>query len=138
MMAGMAEQAIQRSIEAYSTRDLSICELVFRAEPSINRLEREIDQMALDLLAMEQPMAVDLRLHPVCNSNQCRPRACRRSGCEHRRARSRDGSVRELRSAGGYSEAGFAVFGDGAEVTAGVYRGGCRILRKSVICMDGR
>jgi phosphate transport system protein len=61
IMAGMAEQAIQRSIEAYSTRDLSICDLVFKAEPSINRLEREIDQMALDLLAMEQPMAIDLR-----------------------------------------------------------------------------
>jgi len=61
VMAGMAEQAIQRSIEAYSTRDLSLCEQVFRNEPAINRLEREIDQMALDLLAMEQPMAVDLR-----------------------------------------------------------------------------
>ncbi|QHS50934.1 phosphate signaling complex protein PhoU [Edaphobacter sp. 12200R-103] len=61
MMAGMAEQAIQRSIEAYRTRDLSICELVLRSEPAINRLEREIDQMALDLLAMEQPMAIDLR-----------------------------------------------------------------------------
>ena len=61
IMAGMAEQAIQRSIEAYRTRDLSICELVFRSEPGINRFEREIDQMALDLLAMEQPMAIDLR-----------------------------------------------------------------------------
>jgi len=61
VMAGMAEQGIQRAVEAYSTRDLSICELVFRSEPSINRLEREIDQMALDLLAMEQPMAIDLR-----------------------------------------------------------------------------
>ncbi|SNS75012.1 phosphate uptake regulator, PhoU [Granulicella rosea] len=61
VMAGMAEQAIQRAIEAYSTRDLSICELVFRSEPAINKLEREIDQMALDLLAMEQPMAIDLR-----------------------------------------------------------------------------
>jgi phosphate transport system protein len=61
VMAGMAEQAIQRSIEAYRTRDLSICELVFRSEPAINRLEREIDQLALDLLAMEQPMAIDLR-----------------------------------------------------------------------------
>jgi phosphate transport system protein len=28
---------------------------------AINRLEREIDQAALDLLAMEQPMAIDLR-----------------------------------------------------------------------------
>ena len=61
VMAGLAEQAIQRSIEAYRTRDLGICEQVFRAEPSVNRLEREIDQMALDLLAMEQPMAIDLR-----------------------------------------------------------------------------
>lgn len=61
VMAGMAEQAIQRSIEAYNTRDLNLCELVIHAEPAINRLEREIDQMALDLLAMEQPMAVDLR-----------------------------------------------------------------------------
>jgi phosphate transport system protein len=61
VMAGMAEQAIQRSIEAYRVRDLSICDLVVRSEVAINRLEREIDQMALDLLAMEQPMAVDLR-----------------------------------------------------------------------------
>ena len=61
VMAGMAEQAIQRSIEAYTTRDLGICDLVFRSEPAINKLEREIDQMALDLLAMEQPMAIDLR-----------------------------------------------------------------------------
>jgi phosphate transport system protein len=61
IMAGMAEQAIQRSIDAYRTRDLSICDLVLRSEPAINRLEREIDQLALDLLAMEQPMAIDLR-----------------------------------------------------------------------------
>jgi phosphate transport system protein len=61
VMAGMAEQAIQRSIEAYRTRDMSICELVLHSEPAINRLEREIDQLALDLLAMEQPMAIDLR-----------------------------------------------------------------------------
>jgi phosphate transport system protein len=61
VMAGLAEQAIARAIEAYRTRDLAICEQVFRSEPGINRLEREIDQMALDLLAMEQPMAIDLR-----------------------------------------------------------------------------
>ncbi len=61
VMAGMAEQAIQRSVEAYRTRDLTICDLVDHGELAINRLEREVDQMALDLLAMEQPMAVDLR-----------------------------------------------------------------------------
>jgi len=61
VMAGMAEQAIQRAVEAYRTRDLSICDLVDHGELAINRSEREVDQMALDLLAMEQPMAVDLR-----------------------------------------------------------------------------
>jgi phosphate transport system protein len=61
VMAGLAEQAIQRAIEAYRVRDLSICDLVSRSELAINRLEREIDQSALDLLAMEQPMAIDLR-----------------------------------------------------------------------------
>ena len=61
VMAGLAEQAIQRAIEAYRVRDISICDLVTRSEVAINRMERDIDQAALDLLAMEQPMASDLR-----------------------------------------------------------------------------
>jgi len=61
VMAGLAEQAIQRAVEAYRARDLSICDLVSHSEIAINRLERDIDQAALDLLAMEQPMASDLR-----------------------------------------------------------------------------
>jgi phosphate transport system protein len=61
VMAGMAEQAVQRAVEAYRLRDLSICDLVDHSEVAINNFEREIDQMALDLLAMEQPMAIDLR-----------------------------------------------------------------------------
>jgi phosphate transport system protein len=61
VMAGMAEQSIQRAVEAYRVRDLSVCDLVDHGELAINRFEREIDQMALDLLAMEQPMAIDLR-----------------------------------------------------------------------------
>lgn len=61
VMAGLAEQAIQRATEAYSSRDIDLCDLVSLSEPAINRMEREIDQLAVDLLAMEQPMAVDLR-----------------------------------------------------------------------------
>src|ERR1700742_4745225 len=61
VMAGLVEQAIRRSTQAYSTRDPGLCEMVLRSEPAINRMEREIDQAALDLLAMEQPMAIDLR-----------------------------------------------------------------------------
>jgi phosphate transport system protein len=61
VMAGLAEQAIQRSIVGYAERDVAMCELVIFSEPAINSLEREIDQMAGDLLATEQPMATDLR-----------------------------------------------------------------------------
>jgi phosphate transport system protein len=61
VMAGMAEQSVERAIEAYRTRDVKLCEQVLKSEVAINRYEREIDQLALDLLAMEQPMAVDLR-----------------------------------------------------------------------------
>ena len=61
VMAGSVEQSVQRAIEAYRTRDMSLVDLVRRSEQAINRLEREIDAAALDLLAMQQPMAVDLR-----------------------------------------------------------------------------
>jgi phosphate transport system protein len=60
-MAGMAEQAVDRAADAYRDRNLRLCEAVLQAEPAINRAEREIDELAIDLLAMQQPMAVDLR-----------------------------------------------------------------------------
>jgi phosphate transport system protein len=60
-MGGLAEQAIDRAAEAYRTRDAKFCQMVLTGENDINQAEREIDELALDLLAMQQPMAVDLR-----------------------------------------------------------------------------
>jgi len=60
-MGGLAEKAIERSAEAYRTRDAKYCQMVLSGEADINQSEREIDELALDLLAMQQPMAVDLR-----------------------------------------------------------------------------
>ena len=60
-MGGMAEQAVDRAIEAYRSHDSELCEKVFHGEQAINSVEREIDELAVDLLAMQQPMAVDLR-----------------------------------------------------------------------------
>jgi len=60
-MAGMAEQAVDLAVQAYSQRDLAICQRVLNNEPAINRAEREVDEFAVDLLAMQQPMAIDLR-----------------------------------------------------------------------------
>jgi phosphate transport system protein len=60
-MGGLAEQAVDRACQAYIDRDLSRCHLVLEGESLINAAEREIDEQAFDLLAMQQPMAVDLR-----------------------------------------------------------------------------
>jgi phosphate transport system protein len=60
-MGGMAEQAVERAVEARRRRDADLCRLVLEGEPAINIMEREIDELALDLLAMQQPMAIDLR-----------------------------------------------------------------------------
>ena len=60
-MGGLAEQAVDRAIEAYRLRDAALCQQVLDGERAINTMEREIDELALDLLAMQQPMAVDLR-----------------------------------------------------------------------------
>jgi phosphate transport system protein len=60
-MGGMAEQAVDRACQAYRDRDLTLCHRVLENESLINAAEREIDGIALDLLAMQQPMAIDLR-----------------------------------------------------------------------------
>src|SRR5205807_7974793 len=61
IMGGMAEQAVDRAIHAYGTRDVQLCKKVLEDEKAINASEREIDEIAVDLLAMQQPMAVDRR-----------------------------------------------------------------------------
>jgi phosphate transport system protein len=65
-MGGMAEQAVERAVRAYQARDLSLCELVLRDESKINAAERDVDEMSIDLLAMQQPMAIDLRFIVAC------------------------------------------------------------------------
>src|SRR5205807_5266994 len=65
-MGGMAEQAVERATEAYRKRDLVLCNAVLEDENAINAIERVIDELALDLLAMQQPMAVDLRFITAC------------------------------------------------------------------------
>src|SRR5438045_5873038 len=60
-MGGLAEQAVDRACQAYVDRDLNRCRMVLEAETQIIIAEREIDEMAFDLLAMQQPMAIDLR-----------------------------------------------------------------------------
>lgn len=60
-MAGMVESAIHRSIRSLVEQDRELAQQVIRDEPQINRMEMEIDGLATRLLALNQPVARDLR-----------------------------------------------------------------------------
>jgi phosphate transport system protein len=60
-MAALAQQAVESAVEAYLQRDKGLCKFVKQNEAAINTAQRELDEMAYELLAKEQPMAVDLR-----------------------------------------------------------------------------
>ncbi len=60
-MGGMAEAAIELAADAYRKRDGRLAQQVFEREKLINQSERTIDELSVDLLAMQQPMATDLR-----------------------------------------------------------------------------
>jgi phosphate transport system protein len=60
-MAALSQQALSLSLEAYLTGDMSLCDHVREIEAAINSAERDVDEFAYDLLAKEQPMAIDLR-----------------------------------------------------------------------------
>jgi phosphate transport system protein len=61
-MGALVESAIQRSISAVTQKDRGAAEQVFMSEARINAIEIEIDDFAISLLALQQPMAADLRL----------------------------------------------------------------------------
>ena len=60
-MAALSQQAMEAAVEAYTHRNAALCQYVQDNETAINAQQREIDEMAYDLLAKEQPMAIDLR-----------------------------------------------------------------------------
>ena len=66
VMGGLAEQAVDYAVDGVRKRDQRLFQSVFDSEEAINKAEREIDELALDLLAMQQPMAVDLRFITAC------------------------------------------------------------------------
>src|SRR4051794_139456 len=60
-MAALSQQALEFSVEAYVSRNAGLCTHVLDIEKAINASETLVDEMAHDLLAKEQPMAIDLR-----------------------------------------------------------------------------
>ena len=61
MMASLVEEVIFKSIEALKQRDRALAEAVITSDKKIDELENKIDEFCLDLIALRQPVAQDLR-----------------------------------------------------------------------------
>jgi phosphate transport system protein len=61
LMAGMAEESVQNAVKALKSRDLELAERTIEGDQAMNDLEVEIEEECLKILALHQPVAVDLR-----------------------------------------------------------------------------
>lgn len=62
LMASEADRAVSESIRALTERDVSAAERVIQNDDAIDRLDLEIEMECMRLLALQQPIATDLRL----------------------------------------------------------------------------
>ena len=60
-MGGLAEERVRVAVHSLMSRDARMLESVLAGDGPINRLHIEIDNRCFTLLALHQPMAVDLR-----------------------------------------------------------------------------
>ena len=60
-MGGLAEDRVRAAVQALVERDPAVVERVLGGDGPINQLHIEIDSRCFKLLALHQPMAVDLR-----------------------------------------------------------------------------
>ena len=60
-MAALAETALDRSITALTARDSDLAREVIRGDKAINDMEEELDAACVRIIALYQPVAIDLR-----------------------------------------------------------------------------
>jgi phosphate transport system protein len=60
-MGGLAESQLAAAIEAVQERDSELAARVIEDDANVDQIERELDNLAIRLLALRQPMARDLR-----------------------------------------------------------------------------
>jgi len=61
-MSALVESAVYRSVRGVVERSEELAQQVLKTETRVNQLEIEIDDMAISLLALQAPLAADLRL----------------------------------------------------------------------------
>ena len=61
-MSALVESAVYRSVQGVVEKNEELARQVLKNESRINQLEIEIDDMAISILALQAPLATDLRL----------------------------------------------------------------------------
>ncbi len=61
-MGGLAERQVADALRALSGRDVDLAAQVIQTDKKVDELEERIDQDVIKLLALRQPMAIDLRM----------------------------------------------------------------------------
>lgn len=61
-MGGLAEEQLRQAVAGVVGRQTSVLDAVLQQDGPINDLQREIDAHSLTILALHQPVAVDLRM----------------------------------------------------------------------------
>ena len=60
-MGGLVEDQIQKAVKSLVDRDSALAETIIQRDHEVNRLDVEIDDLCIRLLALHQPAARDLR-----------------------------------------------------------------------------
>ena len=61
LLGGLVEKAIIDSIEALKTRDIELSHKIVSQDDIIDQKTNQIEEKAIDLIATQQPIAIDLR-----------------------------------------------------------------------------
>lgn len=61
-MVSMVEKQLHGSIEALVNQDIDLAEKIISNDDIVDNMQKEIEDKAIKLIAMQQPLAVDLRI----------------------------------------------------------------------------
>jgi len=60
-MGGIVESMLKEAFEAFNTSSLDLARMIIERDDDVDRVEKSVDELAIQILALRQPAARDLR-----------------------------------------------------------------------------
>jgi len=61
LMGGIVESMLKEAFEAFNTSSLDLARMIIERDDDVDRVEKSVDELAIQILALRQPAARDLR-----------------------------------------------------------------------------